>query len=63
MRKRKKTMARTDKKLIEELCDIEEGLTEWEMDFIESIAKWHDSRGCLTDSQHDKAEEILEEKG
>jgi hypothetical protein len=27
-------------KLLTELCDIEQGLSEWEVGFVESLAKW-----------------------
>jgi len=29
----------TDQEIVEELCDIEEGLTNWEMDFVDSLAR------------------------
>ncbi len=28
-----------DTKLVEELCEIEEGMSDWEVDFVEGIAK------------------------
>ena len=29
----------SDKDLIEALCDIEEGLSDWEVDFVDSLEK------------------------
>ena len=49
----------SDRELIEELCEIEEGLTGWEVEFVESVSR----RYSLSDRQRAKAEEILEEKG
>lgn len=52
-----------DRELLEELCAIEEGLTEWEVEFVENMAQVLDRYSHLTPAQRIKAEEILEDKG
>lgn len=43
---------RDDRKLVNELCDIEEGLTDWEVDFVEGIARQvHDDKRALSPKQ------------
>lgn len=53
----------TDDELVEELCAIEAGLSSWELDFVESVAKQIESGRSLRERQREKAEEILEAKG
>lgn len=53
----------TDRELVEELNEIESGLSDWEVEFIESINDWLDNHGGLTVDQRKKAEQILDEKG
>jgi len=53
----------TDSDLVEELNEIGFGLTEWEVDFIESINTVVDNGRSLTERQREVAERILEEKG
>ena len=48
----------TDKELIESLCGIETGLTDWEVGFVESVSK---QKFPLTPKQRSKAEKILED--
>ncbi len=48
-----------DKELVDALCDIDEGLTEWEVDFVESIAKVVANGTSLTVRQLRKADSIL----
>jgi hypothetical protein len=50
----------TDEDLVGALCDIEEGLSEWEVEFADSIYKWWEKHGFLTTGQRKKAEEIWE---
>lgn len=38
-------MAETDQELVDELCDVEDGLTEWEIEFADSLAKHLDTPG------------------
>lgn len=45
------------KEMLEELLDIEEGLTEWEVDFLESLANWE---GSFTVKQVGKLEKMHE---
>ena len=52
-----------DKELIEALCDIEEGLSPWEVEFVDSLHKWLKIHPKLTARQRRKAEEIWEDKG
>ncbi len=50
----------SDEDLVGALCDIEEGLTEWEVNFVDSIEKWLRTHADLTDPQRAKAEQIWE---
>lgn len=51
---------RYDRGLVEDLCAIESGLTEWEVAFVESVAKQViDRRRPLTDKQRATGERIL----
>ena len=49
-----------DRSLVEELCDIDEGLTPWELEFVESVAKYVEGGGFLSDKQRGIAEKIIE---
>jgi hypothetical protein len=44
-----------DHDLAAELCAIEEGLSEWEIEFVESIMRRVDRGQTLTEKQRDKA--------
>lgn len=49
-----------DRELVDELCELEYGLTEWEVDFVEDVAKQvHDEKRGLSPNQLAKALEIL----
>jgi hypothetical protein len=48
-----------DRDLIEELCDYDEGLTLWEINFIDEMGRWLAGYPELTVAQRDKAKEIL----
>lgn len=48
-----------DAEIVEALCDVDEGLSEWEVEFVDSLAKWLKDRGPLTEKQRAKAEQIL----
>jgi hypothetical protein len=37
-----------------------EKLNEWEQEFIESVDDWYDRKGCLTDAQYEKLDDIYE---
>jgi len=52
-----------DEDLVGALCDIEDGLNEWEVEFVDSIAKQFKAKGYLTPGQRKKAEQIFDEKG
>lgn len=53
-----------DRLLVRALCEIEDGLNEWEQEFVESVSKQVlDQHRPLTDRQRSKAETILEDKG
>lgn len=52
-----------DQELVDALCEIEDGLSEWEVDFVESIAKSIKTYGSLTPKQRGKAEDIYDQKG
>ena len=52
-----------DESLVRRLCDLESGLTGWELDFVEAVAEQVLEEGRkLTDGQREKAEQILEER-
>ena len=53
----------TDEDLVDELCEIEEGLTGWEMDFAESVAKQVEAWRPLTERQREMIEKILTRLG
>ena len=50
----------SDAKLVAELCDIDEGLTRWELGFVESLAKQIENGRALSDKQREVATRILE---
>lgn len=52
----------TDHDLVDELLGIESGLSEWEVEFAESLDDWLGKGRSLTDRQRGKAQEILEGK-
>lgn len=53
-----------DADLVEELAEIEDGLNEWEVEFVESVCQQVlEERLSLSEKQREKAKEILEEKG
>ena len=47
-----------DQELVRELCEIDGGLSAWEVEFTESVAKQVETR-TLTDKQRDIVERIL----
>jgi hypothetical protein len=53
-----------DESLVQALCAIEDGLTAWEVEFVEAVSEQVIDNGRpLTDGQREKAEQIIEEKG
>lgn len=48
----------TDQELVRELCEIDHGLSAWEIEFAESVSKQVESR-ALSDKQRDKVEAIV----
>lgn len=51
----------SDAEIVADLCEIERGMSEWEVEFVESLAKQVRSSGyALTARQREKALEILE---
>jgi len=49
---------------VKALCEIEEGLSEWEVGFVESVHEWVvDKKRCLSDKQRARVQKILEEHG
>lgn len=53
----------TDRELIEWGLDIEEGLTEWEMTFLESARNRLNQGFSITSLMRTKLEQIIIEKG
>ena len=45
--------------LLDDICKLEEGLSDWEIGFIESVAKWN---GNLTEKQYVIVRRIWAEK-
>ena len=60
---RREVMTQTDRELVAWASDIEDGLTEWEVEFVESLNRWLEDRGALTDKQRSTLERIVEKKG
>jgi len=52
-----------DQELVDALCDIEDGLSGWEMEFADSLSKWLKENDDLTPKQRAKADEIWKDKG
>lgn len=53
----------SDEDLVKGLCEIESGLTDWEVKFVDSVAsRILDRRIELTDKQRNIAERIYREK-
>ncbi len=40
-----------------EVCDMESGLTGWEIDFIDSLCEW---KGTFTNAQAEKLQQIYD---
>lgn len=52
----------SDKEVVEVLCDIEEGLNEWETKFVDSVATQVLDKGRpLTPRQRETADRIISE--
>ena len=52
----------TDKELVEGLCEVESGLSEWELKFVESVTKQVEEGRPLTQrrgGQRETAEKIM----
>lgn len=45
--------------LVDELCEVEFGLSQWEVEFVESLARTLERGFHLTQAQYDKGTEIL----
>ena len=55
-------LALSDQQLVDELCEIEYGLSDWELDFVEAVAsKVYDDKKALTSKERAKCLEILGE--
>ena len=52
----------TDTELMESLCEIDDGLSEWEVERVDEWAKHVSKGGILSRGQRAKAEEIFREK-
>lgn len=56
--------SKEDRDLVQALCDIDHGLTDWEVDFVEDIARQVlDRKQGLTPKQLEVALRIQEKKG
>lgn len=53
-------LAETDQELVDELCDVDDGLSAWEVDFADSLAKHLDTPGnTLTAKRRATLEAII----
>ena len=52
-----------DREIVDALCDIEDGMSEWEVDFVDSLDKQLRSGSTLSPKQRAKADQIWEAKG
>lgn len=52
-----------DRERTKALCEIDGGLSGWEVDFVESIAERVEGGATLTDKQRETADRILERFG
>ena len=52
-----------EKKLLKRAEAIEQGLSDWEMGFIDSVSIQHEFKGYLSEKQWSIVNRILEEKG
>jgi hypothetical protein len=43
--------------ILDELCDIDHGLSSWEMDFLQTCSEWD---GCFTATQGEKLDELYQ---
>ena len=49
--------------MVDDANEIEEGLDDWEMNFVEDMNKWLRDNPVLTEKQRARLKIILEEKG
>ena len=52
----------TDQQLVKALFDMKADLSEWELSFAESIAKWVDGGKSLTEKQKAKVLDIISDE-
>lgn len=53
-----------DRDLVDALCDINSGLNDWEVEFVEGIARQvHDEKKGLSPKQREIALKLEEDKG
>lgn len=58
------TQFERDEELVEQLLDVESGLTEWEVDFIDNLGRQViDQQRELSEKQRAKAEQIRDRLG
>jgi hypothetical protein len=53
----------TDRELVHELCQIDSGLSSWEVNFVDSLPRQLMLQQGLSVNQRRKAEQIWREKG
>lgn len=51
-----------DRKLVRRLCDFARGMTDWEVRFVESIARQVETGRVLSDAQRSRAEQVDEDR-
>lgn len=53
----------TDLGLVDDANDIESGMNDWEVEFVESLNRYLEMHATLTELQRNKLKQILNEKG
>lgn len=59
----RKKQLEADARLMKKLCDIDYGLDDYEVQFVDDVTKQVERGKPLTEKQRAKAEKILEERG
>jgi len=63
MAKHEDVITQTDEELVEWANSIEDGLDDYEVNFVDDMNKWLKDRGPLTEKQRSFLERIVEKKG
>ena len=47
------------REILDDLCNLSEGLTKWEVDFIEKLSDWE---GCFTEPQAETLQKVYDRR-